>query len=205
MGTQEAGQRDGLGPTEAAKEERRREDLEGGFYDLDFAAHRCRRYHEKLTVFYGAWRNAFRVVTVLAGSSAFFVVVAEFQSLAVFITAFVGLWAILDIVWMPDKKHDLHNELCKRFIGLAAKIERAPRTEEALRELRAERLLIEQNEPPCKRLVDIEARNDELRARNFPPEMLAPLTSWQRTAGRYGSNWGLVRLEKWKAEQPRHS
>lgn len=203
--TQDSSQCDGLGSTQTSKEGGREPDVEGDFYDLEFAVHRCRRYHEKLAIFYDFWRNVFRVVTVIAGSGAFFVVVAKNQELATFVTAFVGLWAVLDIVWAPDKKHDLHKDLCKRFIGLAAKIEESPQTEEALRKLRADRLSIEQDEPPCKRLVDIEARNDELRARNFPPRMLAPLTSWQRFIGRYGWNWDLARLEKWRDEQPRHS
>jgi hypothetical protein len=121
------------------------EALNWDFYDLDFSVHKSRRYHEKLSAFYAAWRDRMRITTAIAGSAAFFIVVAHEQTAAEVITAFIGLWAILDIIVMPDKKHDLHNSLCKRFTGLAAKIEQMPPTEETLRELKAERLVLEQN------------------------------------------------------------
>jgi hypothetical protein len=154
---------------------------------------------------YGAWRNRFRIVTVLAGSGAFFVVVAQEQRLAEIITAFVGTWAILDIIFMPDKKHELHADLCQEFTGLAAEIQKKPKTRASLQELKAERLTLERREPPCRRIVDLEARNDELRARNFPPDDFAPLHRAQRFFGYYGATFGMDRLEKWKAEQHRNA
>jgi hypothetical protein len=189
----------GLGQTNQAKGE-----LEQEFFSLDFSVHKSRRYHEKLAAFYGSWRDRMRVVTAIAGSGAFFIVVSGWQHTAVAITAFVALWAILDIIVMPDKKHDRHNELCKRFTSLAAKIQRSLLTKEALKELIAERLLIEENEPPCKRLVDIESRNDEWRSRGYSPDELAPLSGWQRVFG-YFVTFGLPRLERWKAERQRRS
>jgi len=179
------------------------EELSNLFYDLDFSVHKSRRYHEKLAGFYGKWRDRIRIVTAIAGSGAFLIVVAKHQNAAEWITGFIALWAVLDIIIMPDKKHDLHNELCKLFISLAAKIQQSARTELALRELKAERLLIEQGEPPCKRLVDLEARNDECRAQGYPPDDLVPLSKWQRFVGYYGANVGMERLEKWKADHQR--
>lgn len=189
----------------ATAEGRDEEELKWQFYDLDFSIQRSRRYHEKLAAFFASWRNRFRIVTVLAGSGAFFAVVGKYQHAAELITAFIGLWAILDIIFMPDKQHDLHNELSRSFTALAAKLQQMPQTPATLRELTAERLLLEQKEPPCKRLVDLEARNDELRARDFPVEALAPLSRPQRVWGYYGATWGLAHLEEWKAQQQRNS
>jgi hypothetical protein len=191
-------QDDRLGQADAAQEE-----IELEFYHLDFAVQKCRRYHEKLSGFYGKWRDRMRVVTAVAGSGAFLIVVAQYQHAAEWITAFIALWAVLDIIIMPDKKHDLHNDLCKRFTGLAAKIKQLPMTPETLRELTAERLLLEQGEPPCKRLVDLEARNDECRARGFSPDELVPLSKAQRFFGYYGAAFGMQRLEDWKANKQR--
>jgi len=188
----------GLGPAPSAEER-----LAGEFYDLDFSVHRSRRYHEKLARFYASWRDRFRIVTACAGSGAFLLIVRDFQVAAEFVTAFVALWAVVDIIVGPDKKHDLHNELCKRFTGLAAKIQQVPNTKESLRELVAERLLIEQNEPPCKRFVDFEARNDECRARGFPPDDFVPLRRWQRELGYYGFQLGMGRIEEWRAARAR--
>jgi chromosome condensin MukBEF ATPase and DNA-binding subunit MukB len=191
-------QRDGLGSADASEE-----DLTLQFHHLNFSVQKSRRYHEKLSAFYGKWRDRMRVVTAVAGSGAFFVVVGGHQRAAEWITAFVALWAVLDIIIMPDKKHDLHNELCKKFTGLAAKVHQVPQTQQALRELTAERLLIEEAEPPCKRLVDLEARNDECRAQGMSPDELAPLTGPQRFFGYYGASFGMRKLEKWKADRQR--
>lgn len=188
----------GLGQAAPSKE-----GLASEFYDLDFSVHRSRRYHEKLARFYASWRDRFRIVTAFAGSGAFLLIAKDFQVAAEFVTAFVALWAIIDIIVGPDKKHDLHNELCKRFTGLAAKIQQATNTEEAIRELKAERLLIEENEPPCKRFVDFEARNDECRARGFPADDFVPLRGWQRELGYYGFQFGMGRIEDWKASRER--
>lgn len=186
----------GLGQTEASKEA----GLKDEFYDLDFSVQKSRRYHEKLSGFYGNWRDRIRVVTVIAGSSAFLLVVKDWQRAAEAITAFVALWAVLDIIIRPDKKHELHDELGRKFTALAARLQEAPQTAEALRALTAERLRIEENEPPCKRLVDLEARNDECRARGFPSRMLVPLSTSQRFFGYYGASFGMKRLEAWKAD-----
>src|SRR5579872_5692639 len=110
---------DGLGSAASSA----KEELNHLFYDLDFSVHKSRRYHEKLTAFYGKWRDRIRIVTAIAGSGAFLIVVAKHQAAAEWITGFVALWAVLDIIIMPDKKHDLHNELCKRFISLAARVQ----------------------------------------------------------------------------------
>lgn len=190
---------DGLGSSTPPAEE----GLNDRFYDLEFSVQRSRRYHEKLTGFYGKWRDRIRIVTAIAGSGAFLIVVAKHQTAAEWITGFIALWAVLDIIIMPDKKHDLHNESCKRFVALAAKIQQSQKTEAALRDLTGERLLIEEGEPPCKRLVDLEARNDECRAQGYPPDDLVPLSKWQRFFGYYGADFGMERLEKWKADRQR--
>ncbi|MGY3347148.1 MULTISPECIES: hypothetical protein [unclassified Bradyrhizobium] len=63
---------------------------------------------------------------------------------------------------------------------------------------------IEKLEPPCKRLVDLQARNDECRARGFPPDELAPLNWTQRVFG-YFFTFGMRRLEDWKADRQRNA
>lgn len=62
------------------------------------------------------------------------------------------------------------------------------------------RLRIERDEPPVKRLVDLQARNDECRARNFAPEREVPLSGWQRRFG-YFFTFGMARLENWSRSQ----
>lgn len=184
-----------MGQTTAAKE---REDLEDKFFDLSFSVHKSRRYHEKLNAFYGSWRDLAKIVTVIAGSGAFLVLLAGHEGWGQLIVAFVALWAVLDIVLIPDKKAELHKELRQGFTRLAGELETAPRTAESYGNLVAKRLQLEEEEPPCKRLVDLQARNDECRARGFPSDDLVPLSEWQRYLG-YLHTFGLARVEKWKS------
>lgn len=184
----------GLGSTTA------QEELRLAFYDLDFSIHKSRRYHESLSRFYAGWRDRFRIVTAVAGSGAFVLVVSDVSWLAEGFTGFVALWAVLDIIASPDKKSDIHFDLSKRFTVLAAELETAARSEHALIALKAKRLEIETLEPPCKRLVDLAARNDECRAREFDPDDLVPISTWQRRFGWY-FDFGIERLERWKVER----
>lgn len=186
----------GLGQAEAPETS---EEVDDALYDLDFSVHRSRRYHEKMSAFYSAWRDRMRMVTAIAGSGAFILVVSDSAWGAV-LSGFVALWAVLDIIVAPDKKAELHSDLCKKFVELARRV--ATASPDELGDLSASRLLIEENEPPCKRLVDLEARNDECRARGFPPNEIVPLSAWQRRLGRY-FDFGLERLEQWKADRQR--
>lgn len=171
-------------------------------FDLDFSVRKSRRYHEKLAAFYGYWRDWVKIVTIVSGSGLFFLLMGHAKEGAEILAAFVAAWAMLDYMVGPDKKADIHHELCQQFIDLAIKIETMQHTRDAYAVLAAERLRLEKEEPPCKRLVDLQARNDECRARNFPPEDLVPLSGPQRFLG-YFATFGMKRLENWKAERQR--
>jgi hypothetical protein len=197
MPRQEPSEHHGLGQAEATEEE----DIAESFYDLSFSAHKSRRYHERLASFYASWRNSARIVTAVSGSGAF-LLVSSGQPGAELASAFVALWGVMDIIMAPDKKADLHKELYRRFTVLARMVDSAEPDREKHRSLLAERLAIEELEPPCKRLVDLQARNDECRARDFPPEDLVPLNGAQRRLGCFAT-FGMSRLERWKSERQR--
>jgi hypothetical protein len=194
-------QSDRLGQAEAATQK----GLTWDFYDLDFSVQRSRRYHEKLCAFYGTWRDWIKTVSVIAGSGIFvLLIVAKASYFAEIVAAFVALWAILDYVIEPAKKADKHCDLGQKFTDLAILIARSPRSEECLGDLQARRLEIEKMEPPCKRLVDLQARNDECRARGLPPDEQVPLSWAQRYFG-YFVTFGMQRLEKWKSDRQRQA
>lgn len=195
--------RNGLGSSEASSTSSSSEEgLKWAFYDLDFSVHKSRRYHDKLRAFYGVWRDAVKIVTIISGSGLWFLLFAGAPHLAEWLAAFVAVWAVIDYMVAPDRKADQHRRLWEQFTELAAKIERSPRTQDAYSQLAAERLELEKDEPPCKRLVDLQARNDECRARDFPPEDLAPLSGAQRIFG-YFATFGMERIEEWKAKRQR--
>jgi hypothetical protein len=99
-------QSDGLGQAKAAQE-----GLKWDFYDLDFSVQRSRRYHEKMCAFYGVWRDWIKIVSVVAGSGVFLLLLAKATHFAEVFAAFVALWAILDYVIKPAEKADKHCDL----------------------------------------------------------------------------------------------
>ena len=129
---------------------------------------------------------------------------ADAKLVAEIVASLLALWTIVDYMVAPDKRSEKHCDLRDRFIELAAKIELMPHTETAYKELAAARLELERDEPPCKRLVDLQARNEECRSRDFPPEDLVPLSRSQRLFG-YFLTFGMPRLENWKAERQRET
>lgn len=189
---------DGLGQAEPEADEEVT-DLDWEFEHLSFAVQKSRRYHEHMCAFFGMWRDRMRVVTAVAGSGAFLLVTAEVKGWAEAISAFVALWAVLDIIVSPDKKAEQHRKLCERFVRLAEELATVDKTQQKLDECTRDRLRIERDEPPVKRLVDLQARNDECRARSYPADRELPLSKWQRWFGAYAT-FGLDRLERWSRE-----
>ncbi len=147
-----------------------------------------------LCSFYGAWRDWMRIITAIAGSGAFVLIKAKIEVWAELLSAFVALWAVVDIIVSPDKKGERHSRLCEQFTRLAERIARSQRTQEAYDENLAARLRIERDEPPVKRLVDLQTRNDECRARDFPPDDEVPL-NWCSDSSAFFFTFGMSQLD----------
>lgn len=173
---------------------------ESDYYDVSFGIHRSRRYHAKMREFY-RWGSDLAVAIGAIASSGVFILLKSAPSMidvALWISAVAGLAATLNFIFAFAKKAELHNELCMRFTELAARIEGWPATKEFLHRARAERLLIEKDEPTERRLIDLLAQNEEARARGASPEDMVPLSPMQRSLG-YIATFGMKRLEKWWA------
>jgi hypothetical protein len=112
------------------------------------------------------------------------------------LTGVVALASTLDVVFGFGKKENQHDQLCRRFTELAAMIAELTPTPENLRWARAERLRIEADEPTERRLVDLQAENEECRARGVDEEDHYPFTSFQRWFG-YVATFGIWRIKAW--------
>jgi hypothetical protein len=115
---------------------------------------------------------------------------------------FVGLTAALSAIATslgPSKKANKHAELSRGFTDLAAEIVKREPTSSNLKLVKAQRLKIEKDEPPVKRLVDLQAQNEEARSRGVPESKMVPLKAWQRCFG-YVITIGMPRLERWMKE-----
>lgn len=144
--------------------------------------------------------NTAVLATAVSSTSAFFLLLASQPFTATFLTALVGVASILDLLFTFEKKAREHNDLRKRYTILAAEVVLRDATNPNLRWARSELLKIEGDEPAIRRLVDLQARNEEARARGCNEEDLVPLTRAQRYLG-YFATFGMKRIEQWKASR----
>ena len=169
------------------------------YHDVCFAVRKSRRYHAKMNAFYDWCHHLSRAATALTGTASFFVLLAKGMGIATYLTAVVAAAASIDSVFRFERKARTHSALCRRFIELDAKIQRLEPVPANLRKVRAERLKIEADEPPVRRLIDLQAQNEECRAQGIGPEHLVPLGFLQRRLG-YVFTFGMPRLERWEAQ-----
>ncbi|MCK1693844.1 hypothetical protein [Bradyrhizobium sp. 144] len=173
---------------------------EDGYYDVCFSVEKSRRYHAKMQAYYDWCYNLTRAATALTGTASFFTLLAGGTEIAKYLTAIVAAAASLDSVFRFNRKARVHEGLSRRFTELSAKIAGWESVPQNLKKARAERLRIEKDEPPVRRLIDLQAQNEETRARDIPEEHCVPLTGLQRKFG-YVITFGMTRLEKWQADR----
>jgi hypothetical protein len=172
----------------------------GAYWDLFFAVHRSRRYHSKMLNFYQWACDLVLAANALLGTAAFVALVGgdtgTFPKAA---TGIVAAASALESVLKWSKKAKLHSDLNQRFTDLAAKIELWEPNPANYRSASSERIKIETVEPPIRRLVDIMARNEELRAHGLKDHVLR-LTTMQICFGA-AFTFGMKALEAQKDAQ----
>ncbi|SIO61501.1 hypothetical protein SAMN05443247_08846 [Bradyrhizobium erythrophlei] len=174
--------------------------IEGDYYYVGFAVEKSRRYHSKMQAFYEWCYNLTRAATTLTGTASFFVLLANGLGVAKYLTAVVALASSLDAVFRFNRKARIHEALARRFTDLSAKIATWAPVSQNLSRAKVERLKIERDEPPVRRIIDLQAHNEECRAQGTPETDLIPLSGWQRMMG-YVFTPGMKRIEKWKADR----
>jgi hypothetical protein len=190
-----------LGQTAATPEEK----IENATWDDDpyyvvaLAVHKSRRYHMKMCAFYQSMNDFVLGANALLGASAFVALIGgENTLIAQILIGIVAALSAVDNVLGFGKKAKLHADLSRRFTDLAANMALWDATEDNHRRACAERIKIEKDEPPIRRLIDLDARNDELRSRGYDENDMVPLGRLQRILG-YGCTFGMKRLEAWRA------
>ena len=153
-----------------------------------------------MQAFYDWCYNLTRAATALTGTASFFVLLAKGTEIAKYLTAVVAASAALDSVFRFNRKARMHEALARRFTDLSSKIASWEPVPANLKKARTERLRIEKDEPPVRRLIDLQAQNEEARSRDLLSDNLVPLSLLQRKLG-YVFTFGMKRLEIWHANR----
>lgn len=135
-------------------------------YNLFFAIRRSIDYHSRRQQFFDRLHTYTSGVTVVLSSATIYAIFKE-SSVGILIAGVVTVLTAIDLVVGYTRKSCLHNYLARKFIDLHKKliaINPKEFTDENLRELTLERLNLEAEEPPKKRILDSICHNDLLRA-----------------------------------------
>ena len=169
------------------------------YYVVSIGVHKSRRYHMKMCAFYQSMNDFVLGANAILGASAFMALLGGKNTLlAQILIGIVAALSATDNVLGFGKKSKLHADLGRQFTDLAANMALWDADKQNYRKACAERIKIEKDEPPIRRLVDLEARNDELRCRGYSDKDMVPLNWFQRTFGRLWT-FGMPRLERWLA------
>ena len=169
--------------------------MEEKFREFDFNIQKWRRYYNKLYKYYDGCHNITRAVEALSGTSAFVAAVALAPIwITGMLTGLVGVAATLDLVFRPDKKIPLLAKLYREFTLLGAELHDCDKTDENLKLFKRKRDILLAEDLSEKKLVEISAHNDEMRARGYPESDFLPLKPYQRWLG-YVAPIGLRQIE----------
>lgn len=162
---------------------------------------KCRIYHEKMAAFYQRWNDITIAINTICGTGAFFTMFfSRTEGIGRIIIGAVAVASALESAFKPSRKARRHDDLRRRFSDLYAKLIKTKPTSASDASFKARRFEIEKDEPPVRRLIDIQSNNEAMRSVGYPESSLVPLTSSQRIFG-YFFDFGLLRLEKWKSDR----
>lgn len=150
-----------------------------------FDVRRSVRYHDRRVSFFESFHRLVLFLAVIAGSAAIATFTAQFaqpwpQWLKLLPAALISVLAGLDLVVGTTQKARLHDRLKSRFIALERTMQLARSTDDVLNEWIAERLMIEESEPPVLRILDTLCHNEMLRSMDYPKEKYIPVGPIQR-------------------------
>jgi hypothetical protein len=137
-------------------------------HSLLFAVRRSIRYHNRRRRFFDGFDKTVKVLGVVGGSAAFAASIGQHNVIAIWFAAAVAFASAISLVIGPSQAARLHEGLARRFAQLEHDIHRTPEpTADQVNGFVAERLLIEFDEPPALRVLDIICHNELCEALGY--------------------------------------
>lgn len=140
---------------------------------LLFGVRRSVRYHSRRRQFFDRYRLWTSALSIIFGSATIYLALSSLDPrYTVAAAAVVTVLSGVDLVIGSARMARLHEDLYRQFINLEQKIisvSESEFTEQDLKHLSSERLTIEANEPPIKRVLDATCHNELLRALGYDP------------------------------------
>jgi hypothetical protein len=152
----------GTESTELSEHEKRE------LHNLLFGVRRSIRYHNHRRRFFDGFDKFTKILAAVAGSAAFATALSHHQTVTGVLAGIIAIFSAADLIIGASTAARLHADLAKRFAELEATIVRlgSPKPEK-IRELVADRLMIEAEEPPIWRVLDSVVHNELCKALGY--------------------------------------
>lgn len=166
------------------------EEVIADLISTDFGVHKSLRYHAKRRAFFDSLHRFAMAIIAITGSAAFFTFFSDASTVSKVAALFAAVASVLELTMSFPERAREHGELYQRFSDLAARLARLdPGTIEpsVLRELRAERLIIEADEPIAMTALNILCHNEEAEARGYGSDEIYRIGWLQRMVMQFGT------------------
>jgi hypothetical protein len=135
------------------------------FRKLLFGVRRSIRYHNHRCRFFDRFDKLTKILSAVFGSAAIATALNSHPAITSVLAGVIAIFSVSNLVIGAGPAARLHSELASRFATLEAKIARlGTPTAAELRNLIAERLVIESEEPPIMRVLDSFVYNELCKA-----------------------------------------
>jgi hypothetical protein len=163
------------------------QDIEKRIWKFLFGVRRSVRYHNCRRVHYDRLSNLSSILSILAGSASFALLLANAGKLMPLVASVVvTVSSALNLVVGPARRARDHSDLAKRFVTLEKEIVGVSiPTEEHLRQWMQQRLEIEKDEPPVLKVLDSVCHNDQLRALGYGDDHFVEISRAQRLLAQF--------------------
>lgn len=154
-------------------------------FALLFDVRRSIRYHDRRRAFFDMLHRATAVLTVFLASSILLDLLGNSTTpwWLTLVASLAAALAALDVVIGFARSANLHQDLKRRFVTLEMQMVLGDNGEETFHRYMAERLNIEQDEPPIFRALDLLCNNEVAQAEGLSKENdpeFAAVTRFQR-------------------------
>ncbi len=163
-------------------------DISDEMWSLLFGIRRSIRYHDRRVRFYDFLHTSGTATALIFGSAAVVGIISTHEygkNVGIICAALVSIFAAFDLVFGFARKAWLHADLKRKFVVLETELIKN-HSDDELGNYQSQRLLIEADEPPIMRALDILCHNelvqaegiDDIKPLNFFKRHTASLLVW---------------------------
>ncbi|HFT8585412.1 TPA: hypothetical protein ACGSTF_004715 [Pseudomonas aeruginosa] len=155
-------------------------DLADRWHEMLFGIRRPIRYHQRRRSFFDRLDQGSNMLSVIFGSAAIYgILEREYQAVALMASALVTVLASINLVVGSAQRARAHSDFSRRYVELEKHMLGCP-NEQNLRQVSADRLGIEAEEPPVLHVLNAICHNEMMRAMGYKKEKLAKIGWCQR-------------------------